>query len=342
MSWKLSDWNAIIRRFNALISAGCVGGVPLEEVTPPHKWSISDLQIMRDKLTEMCSGTPAFTTPLDIWRQSTVDELNAAIDNCQCTCDPNSEAGTYYNITCNYIDIDASPTDYYRIIYAGNYQLGDHGKRGRLVSIMFNDIYHDGTPTTATLECNGRLQSRSQIASSYVTNFRLSDYPTTRDDVWGAINNLLASGLCVLDVPRIQYRDPVYYVDAKLGTTEEPGVPTCTMTIASIPTTSDYFNWLRCVSECQPPDYHVSNDGTLRGECWLSEGLHRYVGSTHVLNRWWETLEALELSIANYNEQYPDAPLAIDTIRPWSDYMLTGWLVAELADGAQFVSLKRI
>lgn len=80
MAWKREDWNDIIQRVNAL---DCIGS-PLPLVEPSHILTKSDIQTIRDKLNDICTNHPTFSQPLRKWKQSVVDEINAAIDDCEC------------------------------------------------------------------------------------------------------------------------------------------------------------------------------------------------------------------------------------------------------------------
>jgi len=88
----LDAWNSLLGRINNLASwppEGCdpIAQVPL--VTAPHKWSVQDIAAAQDKLREICSDNN-FTTPSpsDKWRKLYIDELDAAIDNGWCNCEP--------------------------------------------------------------------------------------------------------------------------------------------------------------------------------------------------------------------------------------------------------------
>ena len=88
MAWKRSDWNGIIQRINAIIDT-CGSDVdPLGEAPENHIWSADDITAVRDRLTEICTIAPECSTELVKWKQEIIDELNAAIDECDCTTCP--------------------------------------------------------------------------------------------------------------------------------------------------------------------------------------------------------------------------------------------------------------
>jgi len=90
--WTRDDWNDIIQRVNDLCvnppeNTNCVILETLEEVEEDHIWTKGDIQQVRDKLTEICDEN-AFAENLDYWKQTTIDEINEAIANGWCNCEP--------------------------------------------------------------------------------------------------------------------------------------------------------------------------------------------------------------------------------------------------------------
>ena len=93
--WKRDDWNAIVRSINDLIDNGCADAEPLEEVPVNHIWTVGDITTVRDKLTEICSAS--FGAATTKWSQTIIDEINAAIENCDCeTKCPNNQTKNVY------------------------------------------------------------------------------------------------------------------------------------------------------------------------------------------------------------------------------------------------------
>ena len=82
--WTRDDWNDLIGRINGLADDGCIIAEELEEVFEDHIWSVQDIIDARDKLTEICANSPTFSTETVKWTQEIIDELNDAIDNCEC------------------------------------------------------------------------------------------------------------------------------------------------------------------------------------------------------------------------------------------------------------------
>lgn len=94
-AWKLTDWNDIIQRVNDLSQnpdSGCDALEPLEEVTDPHRWSVMDIETVRDRLLEICKDNE-FSAETVKWKQDIVDEINAAIATGWCDCCDLSEDG---------------------------------------------------------------------------------------------------------------------------------------------------------------------------------------------------------------------------------------------------------
>lgn len=91
----LDAWNSLLGRINNLASwppEGCDPVAELPLVTAPHKWTVQDIAAAQDKLKEICSEN-TFTTaapgaPGGKWRKLYIDELDAAIDNGWCNCEP--------------------------------------------------------------------------------------------------------------------------------------------------------------------------------------------------------------------------------------------------------------
>ena len=80
MAFKLSEWNDIVKAVNAKL-AEC-GGTALAEAGPNHIWAVADLLAVRNALTAQCEST--FSVPLTKWSQALLDEINAAVENCEC------------------------------------------------------------------------------------------------------------------------------------------------------------------------------------------------------------------------------------------------------------------
>ena len=62
-------------------------GDPLPEVAAGHIWLLGDIIAVRNKLEWMCRNGPEILgRTLVKWKQEIIDELNDAIDNCDCGC----------------------------------------------------------------------------------------------------------------------------------------------------------------------------------------------------------------------------------------------------------------
>lgn len=90
--YRRTDWNSIIQQVNDLCenppeATDCDPLATLEEVDANHIWVKGDIQQVRDKLTEICDEN-VFAETLDYWKQATIDEINEAIVNGWCGCEP--------------------------------------------------------------------------------------------------------------------------------------------------------------------------------------------------------------------------------------------------------------
>jgi len=86
--YHINDWNNLITAVNGRIQyppthTGCDGLDPLPYVTDPHRWAVSDVQEMRDKLSETCKDI-SFSEELDLWKPEIIDEIEAAMSQTWC------------------------------------------------------------------------------------------------------------------------------------------------------------------------------------------------------------------------------------------------------------------
>ena len=87
----IDGWNGLLERINYLAdhpSEGCDPIAPLDLVTAPHKWSETDIAAARSKLVEICSDNVFYAPSTGKWLQTIIDELDEAIDNGWCNCEP--------------------------------------------------------------------------------------------------------------------------------------------------------------------------------------------------------------------------------------------------------------
>jgi len=87
----IDGWNGLLERINYLCahpSEGCDPIAPLELVTAPHKWSETDIAAARAKLVEICEDNVFYAPSTGKWLQDIIDELDSAVDNGWCNCEP--------------------------------------------------------------------------------------------------------------------------------------------------------------------------------------------------------------------------------------------------------------
>ncbi len=89
-AWKLSDWNTLVDDVNEVIENApvntfCNPIAPLSNVTDPHLWSKSDVNLMIVALQQICGGI-SWDVPVDIWRQDAIDKFREILDEGWCNC----------------------------------------------------------------------------------------------------------------------------------------------------------------------------------------------------------------------------------------------------------------
>jgi hypothetical protein len=84
--WTRDKWNEIIQQINDLSENPPEGysALPsLEEVPENHKWSVADIEAVRDRLLAICTAN-IFSAELVKWTQDIIDEIETAIANGWC------------------------------------------------------------------------------------------------------------------------------------------------------------------------------------------------------------------------------------------------------------------
>jgi len=104
-AYKRTDWNDIIQQVNDVLQnpppdTDCEPLPTLDEVGPNHRWSKADIQEVQDALKATCEDISFDTIP-ELWKQSIIDEINEAIEQAWCDCEPDDEPD------CEQADIDA-------------------------------------------------------------------------------------------------------------------------------------------------------------------------------------------------------------------------------------------
>ena len=83
-AWTRDDWNAIIQKVNVLIDNGCANAVKPLEISGDDKLVSSRHRGGSQHANSYVCEQPKFYVPTVKWTQAIIDELNAAITNCQC------------------------------------------------------------------------------------------------------------------------------------------------------------------------------------------------------------------------------------------------------------------
>ncbi len=89
--FSVENWNKLIRAVNEKLEdppegdEACEPIDPIEEVTDPHRWSVDDVQEMRDKMMETCPDI-SFNEELELWEPAFIDEIETALEEMWCDC----------------------------------------------------------------------------------------------------------------------------------------------------------------------------------------------------------------------------------------------------------------
>lgn len=94
--YKIEDWNLLVQDVNEILqgppegSTNCDPIDPIDEVTDPHLWAISDVTEMRDKLKETCPDID-FSKELILWKTEIINEIEEQMDEAWCNCETEPE-----------------------------------------------------------------------------------------------------------------------------------------------------------------------------------------------------------------------------------------------------------
>ena len=181
----------------------------------PHLTAVClDITATRNKLSEICTGLPAFSASLVKWKESIFDELNDAIDNCV-TCSPHADDGITFG-PIPLVDYPYGANGWHLHYFdPGQYQIGRSNIKGRVAIITGTSEY--GCDYTKCYElgifCDGHLN--------------LADWTPPYGDT-SAARSLVASGL--------------------LPVVDTPGPRSMTATVTINPGTNVNSPWIRCAA----------------------------------------------------------------------------------------------
>lgn len=87
-----TSWNGLIREVNEVLEnpppdTDCEPLPPIDEVEADHIWTIGDIEEVQDALKETCPDIE-FPGELVYWSKTTLDEIDEAIDQAWCDCEP--------------------------------------------------------------------------------------------------------------------------------------------------------------------------------------------------------------------------------------------------------------
>lgn len=96
--YKRSNWNELIDRVNDVLQnpptgTDCEPIDPVEHVGSSHIWTKRDIQGVEDAIAQTCPDISFDAIP-ELWQQSIIDDINAALDQAWCDCENEEECWT--------------------------------------------------------------------------------------------------------------------------------------------------------------------------------------------------------------------------------------------------------
>ena len=108
--FSIDQWNALIQDVNVILSEthgpNCWTNTRLDEVEDPHLWSVNDVQMARDALSETCPDI-IWHEELVLWKQSVINEIVQNMTQAWCHCDETEQplcTLTYGFIPCGAVE----------------------------------------------------------------------------------------------------------------------------------------------------------------------------------------------------------------------------------------------
>jgi hypothetical protein len=274
-------WNSIIDQINALIAKCGSTIAPLVEVPEKHIWTVQDVTLVRNTLTQLCtSSNPTFSASTKLWSQAIITEINNAIANCQCG--PLTFYAPAQMALCNIGSLTVQ--EYYiggtALQVTPQLQLGEvAGVSGwwppteqfpfEIASIGWN----------VPVNCSG-----SMVYAAAQNQANGQQY---------AASACLPSGsLLVAETSSIPSGSdlPAYTISAKIIVGTNPSA-------------------YRTVPSCSAIDYCI--DFSVTGLATITLGQSR---------QWFPTLTALDSAIAAYNTAHPTKQVRLSSLQPWTAY----------------------
>lgn len=87
--FSLEQWNMLVDDVNNILQnpvGNCQPVSPCSRVVDPHRWSVADIEEVRNKLKETCPEID-FTVTLDLWKQAILDEIEQEMEKAWCDCE---------------------------------------------------------------------------------------------------------------------------------------------------------------------------------------------------------------------------------------------------------------
>lgn len=179
--YSIDDWNNLVNAVNAKLenppeNTNCSPVDPIEEVEDPHRWSVEDIEIVRNKLIQTCSDIN-FSEPVEMWKPWIIDEIAAALEETWCDCEEectddfkHDENGTmiqyaHYDYTI-YHDCGGpypQPANIPAYTLDGM-QVAKPGLKWRSVILRYDpeELWGGRTSRAISLRCDGTISSAGQ------------------------------------------------------------------------------------------------------------------------------------------------------------------------------------
>jgi len=216
MIFTLDDWNGLITDINALAvdpPAGCSAVATLPLAVDPHIFKKTDITSARATLLQLCYEN-AFPSPLVIWLQDNIDEIEAAIATGWCNCDCDNCDALYAGI-CAISDLASLDRERFPDISctnpeneAGAHKISGHRhwtvtwhEATEVTRVEFADEDCEGTGTFGTLPFDVGIVDDDNSGSDQRTKIFYTNNEARARLVYDVVTRALASPCAIVGFP---------------------------------------------------------------------------------------------------------------------------------------------